>query len=63
LVVQIGISEFNKYGFEMFYLLTNKSTSKEVARAKTGIVCFDYDRKKVASIPEVLLNKLRNEQR
>jgi acyl-CoA thioester hydrolase len=59
LIVQIAIAEFNKYGFDMLYLVTNKESAKEVARAKTGIVCFDYDRKKVASIPEVLLQKLK----
>jgi YbgC/YbaW family acyl-CoA thioester hydrolase len=58
IVVQIVISEFNKYGFDMIYLLTNKATSKEVARGKTGILCFDYDRKKVVSIPDTLLQKL-----
>jgi acyl-CoA thioester hydrolase len=59
LIVQIATAEFNKYGFDMLYLITNKQSAKEVARAKTGIVCFDYDRKKVASIPEALLQKLK----
>jgi acyl-CoA thioester hydrolase len=59
LIVQIAIAEFSKYGFDMLYLITNKESAKEVARAKTGIVCFDYDRKKVASIPETLLQKLK----
>jgi acyl-CoA thioester hydrolase len=59
LIVQIAVAEFNKYGFDMIYVITNKNSTKEVARAKTGIVCFDYHRKKVASIPEVLLHKLK----
>jgi acyl-CoA thioester hydrolase len=59
LVVEIGAMEFNKYGFDMIYRLTNKATGKEVARGKTGIVCFDYNKRKVASIPEVLLSKLK----
>jgi acyl-CoA thioester hydrolase len=62
LIVQIAIAEFNKYGFDMIYLITNKATSKEVARGKTGIVCFDYDRKKVASIPITLMKKLTQGQ-
>lgn len=60
LTIRIGVADFNKYGFDMLYLLENKSTGKEVARGKTGIVCFDYDRKKVSSIPAVLLNKLKS---
>jgi acyl-CoA thioester hydrolase len=59
LTVQIAITEFNKYGFDMFYLITNKATGKEVAHGKTGIVCYDYDRKKVASIPESFLKKIK----
>ena len=60
LIVKIGVADFNKYGFDMLYLVENKSTGKEVARGKTGIVCFDYDRKKVSSIPAILLDKLKS---
>jgi YbgC/YbaW family acyl-CoA thioester hydrolase len=61
LKVQIAITEFNKYGFDMMYLITNYVTNIEVARAKTGIVCFDYEKKKVASIPTSFLQKLKGE--
>jgi acyl-CoA thioesterase FadM len=60
LVCQIAATDFTKYGFDILYLLTNKATGKEVARGKTGIVCFDYNKRKVASIPQILLNKLNN---
>jgi len=58
LLIQIGAVDFNKYGFDMLYLVTNKETGREVARGKTGIVCFDYDKRKVASVPPILLTKL-----
>lgn len=58
LMISIGVSGFNKYGFDMYYLMENKLTGKEVARGKTGIVCFDYDTRKVARIPEVLKMRL-----
>jgi acyl-CoA thioester hydrolase len=58
LIVEVATTDFNKYGFDMLYRITNKATLKEVARIKTGIVCFDYERKKVASIPVVLAGKL-----
>jgi YbgC/YbaW family acyl-CoA thioester hydrolase len=58
LAIKISVSDFNKYGFDMYYQLNNKATGKEVARGKTGIVCFDYEKKKVASVPESLLAKL-----
>lgn len=58
LIAKLAAADFNKYGFDMVYLLTNKSTGKEVARGKTGIVCFDYEKRKVASIPQVLIDVL-----
>jgi acyl-CoA thioester hydrolase len=60
LICKIAAADFNKYGFDLLYLLTNKETGKEVARGKTGIVCFDYDKRKVASVPQVLLEKLQH---
>lgn len=59
LVVSLGVADSSKYGFDMVYLVTNKSTSREVARGKTGIVCFDYTTKKIAPIPESLRQQLR----
>ena len=59
LIIQIGMNDFSKYGFDMFYRITNKVTGKEVALGKTGIVFFDYDKRKVASIPESFLNKMK----
>lgn len=61
LVCEIAADDFNKYGFDLLYKLTNKATGKEVARGKTGIVCFDYDKRKVARIPEALKKQFRIE--
>jgi len=58
LVIRIAVSEFSKYGFTMFYHISNKATGKDVAHGKTGIVCFDYEKRKVASVPERLVNLL-----
>lgn len=59
IVCKIGAGDFNKYGFDLFYQLTLKDSGKEVARAKTGIVCFDYDKRKIAAAPAVLINHLK----
>jgi YbgC/YbaW family acyl-CoA thioester hydrolase len=59
LTIQLAVTDITKYGFDMLYLVTNKSNSKEVARGKTGIVCFDYDTRKVMSIPKALLSVIR----
>jgi acyl-CoA thioesterase FadM len=50
--IDIGVGDFSKYGCDFVYLVTNRDTDKEVARAKTGIVFFDYEKRKVVRIPE-----------
>jgi len=57
---EIAVGDLNKYGFDLFYRVTNKATGKEVAHGKTGIVCFDYSKRKIASIPEKLLGKMQS---
>lgn len=59
LEIKIAIADFNKYGFDMLYHISNKTTGREVARAKTGIVFFDYAKRKISSIPQILLTKLQ----
>jgi acyl-CoA thioester hydrolase len=61
LLVRIAVTEFSKYGFDMLYYLENKETGKEVARGKTNIVCFDYEKRKIAVIPAEFLKALRSE--
>lgn len=56
LTIHLAIADITKYGFDMLYQVINKATGKEVARGKTGIVCFDYSKRKVAPIPTRLLN-------
>lgn len=49
--ISVTVGDFNKYGCDLFYLMSNKKTAVEVAHAKTGIVFFDYDQRKVISVP------------
>jgi acyl-CoA thioester hydrolase len=52
--VAISIGEITKISFEIFYEITTSRNDKRIliANAKTGMVCFDYEAKKVISIPE-----------
>jgi len=59
LFIEIGIGESSRSGFDMYYRVTNRTKSKEAAVAKTGIVCFDYARRKVAPIPDSLVQNLK----
>lgn len=49
---ELFIDDINNYGFDIIYIMKRESDSKEIARAKTGIVFFDYSSKKVSQTPE-----------
>lgn len=54
ITIDMAIADFHKYGFDLLYRLTNTHTAKEVARGKTGMLCFDYGKKRIASVPQVV---------
>ena len=49
---EIGAGDFNKYGCDICYRVTNVKTDNLVLLAKTGVVFFDYGKNKVANIPK-----------
>ncbi len=49
---KIGIGDISRCGIDLIYQAIDDKTAKEVARLKTGIVFFDYGRRKVIPIPE-----------
>jgi YbgC/YbaW family acyl-CoA thioester hydrolase len=54
--VKLSAAEISRVGFELYYQLFAKRNDTVVllANAKTGMVCYDYDAKKVAAVPERL---------
>ncbi len=59
LSILAAVGDFNKYGCDFFFKVIQKNSGKEVARAKTGIVFFDYNRQKMAPVPSAFLNAFR----
>jgi YbgC/YbaW family acyl-CoA thioester hydrolase len=59
LTVEMAIEDLTSIGFDFHYKITNTQTSREVARVKTGILCFDYKEKKIASIPQEVMDKIK----
>jgi len=59
--VTIAAAEISKVSFELFYKLSVKRDEKIaiIALAKTGMVCYDYNNKKVVAMPEKLHAVLR----
>lgn len=60
--VDISIGEITGVSFEIFYHLHAKRGhhSVVIAKAKTGMVCYDYEKKKVAAVPDALLKIIGN---
>ena len=56
LEVSLFTGEIFKVGFEFFYSLstTRDQSSILIARAKTGMVCFDYKEKEIMQVPDEL---------
>lgn len=51
--VKLAVGEISGVGFELYYELSAKRTGKTflLANAKTGMICYNYDAKKVIAIP------------
>ncbi len=49
--VNMAATGFNKYGFDLVWRMDEAASGREVARGKTGIVFFDYNAKKMVSVP------------
>jgi acyl-CoA thioester hydrolase len=54
LKISLSVGEITAVSFELFYHVRNQD-DKEIAKAKTGMVCYDYAAKKVAGIPAEFL--------
>lgn len=52
LTIEVAVADIAGSGFELIYRVTDKSSGKEVARAKTGLVFFDYVMRKVVPVPD-----------
>jgi len=61
IIASVSCGEITKVGFELFYKLEVNRENKTVLAAigRTGMVCYDYDKKKIAAVPGEAQKKLR----
>jgi acyl-CoA thioester hydrolase len=52
LAIEVAAANFDKYGLDILYHVTNKSTGKVSAVAKMGMLFFDYAERKIAEVPQ-----------
>ena len=57
LTVLVAPADLNKYGFDLMYLFKNQE-GKEIARAKTGMMCFNYETRKLMGLPAEAVRRL-----
>ena len=57
LSVNIASNNFTSVGFDLYYKILTKDGAV-TALAKTGMICYDYDKKKIAAVPVVVKEKL-----
>jgi len=58
--ISVAASGFDKYGFELFYKIEiiNDKDFILAGKAKTGMLCYDYQTKKIMAVPEEAKIKL-----
>jgi acyl-CoA thioester hydrolase len=57
--ISVSVSNFSKIGFDVFYMVVKSQQKIVVAKAKTGMVCYDYKLKKIVSVPETALQSFK----
>jgi len=52
LAIEVAAANFDKYGLDILYRVTNRSSGKVSAVAKMGMLFFDYAERKIAEVPQ-----------
>jgi acyl-CoA thioester hydrolase len=58
LKVEVAAVDFKEKSFDLVYRLSDSASGVDIARAKTGLLVFDYQKQKVVPVPEELKNRL-----
>lgn len=58
--ISVAAADFDKLGFDLFYKLevVNGEESILAGRAKTGMLCYDYQQKKKVTVPDEVVKRL-----
>ena len=62
LTFEVAVGGMSRIGCDIFYRITDRDSGREVARAKTGIACLDYDTRKPKRMPEGFRNLFAAEE-
>jgi acyl-CoA thioester hydrolase len=59
-IASVTAGDFSRIGFDLFYKLEKETPAGKtlVALAKTGMICYDYSKKKMVAVPDEARTKL-----
>jgi acyl-CoA thioesterase FadM len=60
LEVEVGVTDFQSASCDFVFRFTNKTTGKEVVRAKTGITFFNRQTRKISPVPDLFRKRCNN---
>lgn len=58
LIIDVGVLDFNRYGFDIGLQVTNSALESVVCAAKQGVVFFDFDSHELCEIPPAFKSML-----
>lgn len=58
LVIDVSVGEFNRYGCDIGYTVSNGALDQVVCKAKTGVVFMDFDKHQLAEVPAAFTARL-----
>ena len=60
--VEMAADEFTERGFDLVFRVSDSETGEEVARGKTGMLCFDYQEQKITRVPDDFRERLQGKK-
>jgi len=57
--IQIAVKDFSRFGCDFYYLVRERESGREIVQAKTGIVFYNYEGRKLAGVPEKFIQQFR----
>ena len=60
-LISVATAGFDKFGFDIFYKLELMTAGGNIlaGKAKTGMLCYDYEKRKLVAVPEEAKEKLQ----
>jgi acyl-CoA thioester hydrolase len=58
IILDVGVSSFNRYGFDIGIQVANSALESVVCLAKIGVVFFDFDKHQISPVPNAFKSLL-----